>query len=194
MDKESIPLTILLADDLDRFFEQLVLMYQGQLYALALSRTHRPEMAEEIVQTAFIRAYYALKDYPSQRIRTLKLEAWLYEITRNALYNYLRQISIRATKLPSLTLNQTDDDNFYEFEDSSLSPDEEVCRQESQKELEKHIASLPDTYRETIQLYYLEDLSYQQIAKRYHQPIGTVKANVHRGTKLLRRTLEISQK
>lgn len=35
-----------------------------------------------------------------------------------------------------------------------------------------------------------EDLSYSEIAELLNQPIGTVKANVHRGIQLLRRALE----
>lgn len=193
MAEDTSELTKLLATDLDRFFEKLVLAYQGQLYAFALSHTHSLETAEEIVQTSFIRAYYALKDYPPQRIRILRLEAWLYEITRNVLYNHQRQANTRSSKLPSITLDRAEDEGSFEIEDQSLPPDEEICRRESRQELEQHILSLPVSYQESLRLYYFEDLNYREIAERLHRPVGTIKANVHRGTQLLRHTLGTSR-
>jgi len=47
------------------------------------------------------------------------------------------------------------------------------------------VARLPDLHRETMKLYYFNDLTCREIAAQLKQPIGTVKANVHRGTRLL---------
>jgi RNA polymerase sigma-70 factor (ECF subfamily) len=195
MDQGDEQLTTLLASDLDRYFEQVVLAYQDRLYAFVLLRERNVHNAEEIVLLALERAYYALKNYPSQRIRILKLERWLYEITRNVLSNYDRASRIRASRLPSVALNGNEvDDKALEIEDSSLMPDEEICLREERHELARHVASLPETYRETMQLYYFNDLSYREIAERLAQPVGTVKSNVHRGTRLLRQALEAQSK
>jgi len=77
------------------------------------------------------------------------------------------------------------------MEDQSLGPDEEVCRRESQRELAMQVDRLPDHYRETMKLYYFYDLTCREIAERLNQPVGTVKANVHRGTQQLRKSLEV---
>lgn len=195
MDQGDEQLTALLANDLDRSFEQVVIAYQNRLYAFVLLRVRESQCAEEIVLLALERAYYALKNYPPQRIRILKLERWLYEITRNVLYNYLRDSRTHSIRLPSVTLHSnTEDNEAFEIEDAALLPDEEVCQREERRELASYVAHLPEVYRETMQLYYFYDLSYREIAERLAQPIGTVKSNVHRGTRLLRQALKAEAK
>jgi len=187
-------LSALLAADLNRYFEQLVLTYQDQLYAFVLLRIRSRQAAQEIVQSALERAYYALKNYSTHQIRLLKLEPWLYEITRNVFYNYVRDNHTRASRLPSVPLDLSEDSVLLDLQDQSLGPDEQVCRRESRRELEMHVSQLPDLYRETMKLYYFNDLTCREIAERLNQPIGTVKANVHRGTQLLREGLDIDAK
>lgn len=187
-------LAALLIRDLDRYFEQLVLAYQEPLYAFALSRMGNAQAAEEIVQTAFERAYFALKKYPARRIQVLKLEAWLYEITRNTLYNHIRDTGMRSARISSIPLDLSEDNPLLDIQDQSLGPAEEACRQEDRQELEEGLMALPVTYQETLRLYYFDNLTSREIAGRLHQPPGTVKANIHRGTLLLRKALEAFRK
>ena len=189
-DESVAELLAMLAIDLDSSYERLVLMYQDRLYAFVLSRTRSTQIAEEIVLDALERAYYALKGYPVERIRILKLEAWLFEITRNAYYNYLRASRTRNTYLPSVPFDFSENSALLSIEDSALEPDIAACLREDRQELLAAIKTLPHNYQETIKLYYFEHLRYDEIAKRLHQPLGTVKSNVHRGTKLLRQILE----
>jgi len=187
-------LPALLARDLNRYFERLVLTYQDQLYAFVLLRIRSPQAAQEVVQSALERAYYALKNYSTRQVQLLKLEPWLYEITRNVFYNYVRENHTRASRLPSIPLDLSGDSLLLDLEDQSLGPDEEVCRRESRHELEMQVSRLPDLYRETMKLYYFNDLTSREIAEQLNQPIGTVKANVHRGTQLLRKMLDTDAK
>ena len=53
-----------------------------------------------------------------------------------------------------------------------------------------HLATLSERYRVAVTLYYFEDLSYAEIAKLLNQPVGTVKAHVHRALRLLHKALE----
>jgi RNA polymerase sigma-70 factor, ECF subfamily len=194
MDLSSEHLPTLLAKDLEHAFERLVLAYQDQLYAFVLLRIGSGQAAQEIVLHALERAYYALKNYSFEQIQALRLEPWLYEITRNVLYNYTRDHHTRTSRLPSIPLDDTEDGPLHDVEDRSSRPDEEICRREIRRELEIQVAQLPELYRETIQLYYFHDLSYREIAIQLNQPIGTVKTTVHRGIRLLRKALEADPK
>ncbi len=78
----------LLATDLDRYFYRLVLYAQQRLFAFAVRHTGNPQDAEDIVQEAFIRAYHALANYPAERVRTLKVQAWLCKITLHIFYRH----------------------------------------------------------------------------------------------------------
>jgi RNA polymerase sigma-70 factor (ECF subfamily) len=51
------------------------------------------------------------------------------------------------------------------------------------------IDALPDEFRVTAALYFLQDLSYQEIADVLEIPVGTVRSRLHRGRALLQRTL-----
>jgi RNA polymerase sigma-70 factor (ECF subfamily) len=190
MESNEEKLLELLARDLHRYFEQLVLTYQDRLYAFTLSRIHNPQSAEEILLVALERAYYALKSYPAQRILGLRLEPWLYEITRNVYYNHLRDARTRDTRLPSIPLDLTEESPLLEIEDQSVEPDELACRKEDREELEVCIGLLPRQYQRALRLYYFENLLYREIGEQLCQPVGTVKANIHRGTKLLRHVLQ----
>jgi len=63
-----------LADDLDGHFESLVRMYQDRLYRFALRLSGNPEDAEEVAQDALVRAYRALSQYPTDRVRRRTLQ------------------------------------------------------------------------------------------------------------------------
>jgi RNA polymerase sigma factor (sigma-70 family) len=70
--------------------------------------------------------------------------------------------------------------------DRTSGPEEEALRQADIDELAVRVAALPPRYREAVVLRHVQDLAYAEIADALGQPVGTVKANVHRGLKLLR--------
>lgn len=185
MDVREADLSVLLAADLDRHFQQVVLHYQHRLYAFALRQTGSSQDAEDIVQEAFMQAYYALASYSQQRVQTLKLQPWLYKITHNIFVSRMRRV-----KLQHVSLDDTDGSIRAVLEDDmSSQPDMVLEGRESLRELESLVVTLPEQYREAVNLYYFEELSYREIAELLNQPMGTVKSNLHRGTKLLRGAL-----
>jgi RNA polymerase sigma-70 factor, ECF subfamily len=185
MDQDEEDLLSLLATDLDRHFRQLVVLYQQRLFSFAIRLVGSPQDAEDIVQETFLRAYHALKSYPVLKVRALRLRQWLYTITLNIFRN--RQ---RKPEHQSIPLDTSEDSLLLEIEDQSCGPDEEANRHEWRRELEMQLASLSERYRVAITLYYFEDLSYAEIAELLNQPIGTVKAHVHRALRQLHKALE----
>src|SRR6059058_3258882 len=65
-------------------------------------------------------------------------------------------------------------------------PEEDVLRRAEVDQLAARVACLPPRYREAVVLRHVQELSYAEVADALGQPVGTVKANVHRGLKLLR--------
>ena len=181
MDQGDQELLSLLASDLDGHFRRLVEVYQQRLYLFALRLAGRPDDAEDIVQEAFLRAYYALKG----KIRILNLHKWLITITLNIFRNCTRK---REPYVISLDLPENS--VVLEIADQALEPDEEALWHEWRHELEAHISSLPEHYRIVVTLYLFEELSYAEIAEVLQQPIGTVKAYVSRAKFRLRQLLE----
>ncbi len=175
-----------LAADLDGAFEQLALCYQRRLYAFALRVCGSREDAEEIVQDALIRAYRALTGYPEERRRALSVRAWLFQITINVARNRARVRRPLTTSLDgaeSATLREPADDEREQ-------PEARAEAAERREELARLLLALPLRYRPAVVLRHTEGLAYDEIAAILGQPVGTVKANVHRGVGLLRAALE----
>jgi RNA polymerase sigma-70 factor, ECF subfamily len=189
MDPGDADILALLATDLRHSYEQLVSTYWHQLKVFVLRQVGSPrEDAEDIVQEAFVRAYYALERYPAQRILALKIRPWLYKITWSVYCNYTER-----SKLPqSVPLDTSKDSAFLELEDDSHEQPEEIFEnEERRRELVALVDTLPQRYRQVVSLHYFEDLGYQEIAEIFNQPAGTVRVSVHRGIGLLRKALEV---
>ncbi len=185
MDQGDEELLSLLATDLDGQFRQLVEVYQQRLYLFALRLVGRPDDAEDMVQEAFIRAYYALKGTPTRKVRILNLPKWLYTITLNVFRN-----STRKREQHVISLDLPENCAALDLADQALGPDEEAHWREWRHELEAHIASLPAPYRPAITLSLFEEFSSAEIAELLQQPIGTVKVYISRAKYRLRQLLE----
>lgn len=184
MPDEELPAA--LAANLHGAFERLVLTYQHRLYAFALRLAGRPEDAEEIAQDAFVRAFRALSDYPAERVRALALRPWLFQITLNVFRNRMRGQSVHLVPL------DVDDEEAHVMEpaaDEREQPEWLAEHAERSRELAGLITALPLRYRAAVILRHVEGLGYREIASVLEQPVGTVKANVHRGIGMLREAL-----
>ena len=158
----------------DRLFERMVKEHQDRVFATSLAMTGNRHDAEEVAQDTFFRAYRALATYSPERVRDLKERAWLHRIAVNVVRNRVRGVK------PSLVeLNGSESDH-------SPGPEAQAMERMQLDELATRVAGLPVRYREAVVLRHVRDLSYAEVAEALGQPVGTVKANVHRGLKLLR--------
>jgi RNA polymerase sigma factor (sigma-70 family) len=148
-------------------FQVLVLPHLDAAYGYARFLCREPTAAEDITQEAFLRAY---RSYGSCRGRE---KAWLLTIVRNCYHDWVAERS-RTT----LTA------------DPPESPDEETPlsvleRKTTVERMRRHIAALPEPFREALVLRELEDLSYKEIAEITAAPIGTVMSRLARAREML---------
>lgn len=171
----------------ERAFEGLVIEYQHLVYGFALRLCGRREDAEEIAQDTFVRAYRALRDYDDERIQALHARPWLLQIALNVFRN-----RVRGKRLATQPLDDGGGDApALQVEgDARERPDVAAESGERQRELAAHLAALPEHFRVAVVLRHVEGLGYGEIGAILGQPVGTVKAHVHRGTRQLRAALE----
>jgi RNA polymerase sigma-70 factor (ECF subfamily) len=170
-------LTLGLADDLAAGFEAMVRAYQHRLYAFALGMSGEPADAEEVAQDTFLRAHTALRRYPAERIRELKLNAWLHQIALNVFRNRVRRRSLRLVPIePELPVA-----------DTAPGPEARALSRAALRELANLVSGLPDQQRAAVVLRCVQGMTYAEVAAQLEQPEGTVKSNVHRGLQALRR-------
>ncbi|HEY6407897.1 MAG TPA: sigma-70 family RNA polymerase sigma factor, partial [Ktedonobacteraceae bacterium] len=141
--------------------------------------------AEDIVQEAFVSAYVSLENYPPERIRALKLQAWLYRVTLHVYGHHAR-----GKRLCLVPLETALEGSESAFEDREEERPEALFEQREQREaLEMLMWQLPEASRVAITCYYFASLSYQEIAEMLDQPLGTVKSTIFRGVRQLRAIL-----
>jgi RNA polymerase sigma factor (sigma-70 family) len=170
-----------LAASRDAAFPRLVRSLQDGVYSGALRLLGSRADAEDVTQETFIRAYRALGTYPREQVETLRLRAWVWTIAANLCRNRART----RRRRPQEPL----DDRPGPAEPSP-GPEEEVVSQSEQARLAAHLARLPWSRRAAVVLHHVNGMPYTEIADALGRPLGTVKADVHRGLQQLRRILE----
>jgi RNA polymerase sigma-70 factor (ECF subfamily) len=171
----------------EREIEALMEAYQHTVYGFALRLAGNPQDAEEIAQDTFVRAYRALPGYDDEQRRTLKTRPWLLQIALNVFRN-----RVRTRRVPTQPLESDDEDSTpVQLEgDWRERPEVALESREQQRLLAGHLAALPLHFRAAVVLRHIEGLGYAEIGEVLGKPVGTVKAHVHRGTRLLRAALE----
>ena len=168
-----------LADDLDGGFPKLVEATRDRVFALARSLTRSAHDADDVAQDAYVRAYRALRTYSPARLRALQVRPWLAAITLNVWRNTVRG---RRRDTSELDARRPADERE--------APHERAERSDAARELRAHLAVLPERYRLALVLRHAYDMPYAEAARVLRVPVGTLKANVHRGARLLRAAYE----
>jgi RNA polymerase sigma-70 factor (ECF subfamily) len=175
-----------LAADLDLAFEPLVRARQDRLYSIALRLLGDPTEAEDAAQDAFIRAYRALRTWDTERIGALRLDAWLATIVVNVARTRSRRRSASGEGQSPAFLDELE----HPRATSTETPHGRLDRGEAIEAWASRLLALPERYRAPIVLRHVDGLGYDDIALALERPVGTVKAQVHRGLALLRAALE----
>ncbi len=174
-------LTERLARDLDGSFELLVRTHVDRCYTIALRVLGNPHDAEEVAQDALVRAHRALAGYDPQRIRELRLRAWLATIVVNLCRNRVRRHPLPTTPLAPLV-----ETGHEPRADGSTDPAALALAGADRERLAALLATLPDRYRIPVVLRHVDDLSYAELAEVLGRPEGTLKSQVSRGLAMLR--------
>ena len=184
LDKASDEDLVRLAlDGNDDAFTLLVRRYQRRLTAFLGQLVGDIELAKELCQEAFIRAWNALDRFnPKYRFST-----WLFRIGHNLGIDHLRR-----RKLKTVALYRTDrdgDEIELVVEDQTNDPLGHFENAELAGSLRDAIDDLRPEYRELVLLRHFGCLSYQEIAEFKNMPLGTVKNKLFRAHTVLRKAL-----
>jgi RNA polymerase sigma-70 factor (ECF subfamily) len=161
----------------------LVRRYQRRLTAFLGQLVGDLELARELSQEAFVRAWSALERFdPRYRFST-----WLFRIAHNLGIDQLRR-----RRLQTVSLYRTDsegDEVEVVVPDVNKDPLGHLENHVLASELRQVIDGLRPEYRELILLRHFAGLSYQEIAEFKGMPLGTVKNKLFRAHSVLRKAL-----
>lgn len=169
-------------------YERLLKPLTRIAFGVALHLTRNRDDAEDLVQETAIQAYRAFHTFqPGTHFK-----AWFLRILTNLFLNRVRK---RQREPEIASLDEAPD--LYLYTQATRNggsrggedPAQQILERIGTEQMVAAIAALPEEFRVVAALYFVEEMSYQEIAEILDCPIGTVRSRLHRGRKLLQRTL-----
>ncbi len=154
-------------------FSLLIARYSDALYRHALGMTGSPDVAEDILQMSFIKAYQHLAEVRG------RFDAWVFRIVANGCKDWLK--NIRRTHL---SYDEDDQPSGY------ATPEEDLDRVVLRGDLDRALASLAPSLREAFVMKHVEGRSYEEMADMLGTTVGALKMRVHRAREALQVLLE----
>lgn len=158
-------------------FESLVKRYKRNVYYQAYGMLNDVMEAEDVLQEAFIKAYFSLKDLDSIYAFT----SWLSRIVYHLCYDRLQ----RREKEKTIVIDWLDIRNNQA--DESANP---IEQKQLQIDLHQAMQSLSPEHRAVLLLREIQGLSYKEIAEIMRVPEGTIKSRIHTARLALRSVLK----
>lgn len=172
----------------DQHFEFDILFRENidGLYNLALRMTRNPLDAEDVIQETAYKAYR----YFDRFNKDTNFKAWVYRILTNTFINHYRKVKRRPTGIDVEEIAyKLQDDNTGYWDDLADRNNDYDYREVFDDEINHAIDRLPEEYRIVVLLCDVEGMSYQEISEIIGRPIGTVMSRLHRGRRILQRSL-----
>jgi len=153
-------------------FDEIVKRYQRRVYATAVRIVRRHDVADDVVQEAFLRAHQALGRFDLSR----PFGPWICRIAANLAVNHVRSPRAREEGLPEA---------HAETRSREPGPLGALLDAEGARVLEAALAELPQEQRAVLVLRAVEELSYAEIAESLGISAGTVMSRLYRARERL---------
>ena len=161
----------------ERSLNDLFQNHWTEVYSFAKSKTRNHHQAEDLTCETFIKAFLKFETYnPSQKFKN-----WIFTICKNTFLDTLRKQGNAVTYL--------EDQLYFEVNDTKPSPVDLLILKENYLNLLNKIGQLNNSDQDIINLFYLEDLSYEQITERLNISYANARTKLNRAKHKLREHL-----
>lgn len=162
--------------------EQWIARYGKEIYSFCLHLTLHKELAEDLYQDTFLTAMKKLhvireEENPKSYLLAIALRIWKNQVRKMAWRNRI------APQIPAEAVEET----MIIAGENGV---EELLKAEEKKMLWTAVRELPEKWRIPMLLYYMEELSLEEISKILSIPQGTVKSRLYHARKQLAQELE----
>lgn len=161
-----------------RAMEEIVKRYSNKVYNLAYHLTRDSAAAEEIMQDVFLTVISKIGTLTNEEY----FSTWLYRVTTNAAYGFLRKEKKFSEQTP---VENIDQEVQLSYDWSDL-PDDVLLSEESKEVLRTSIDALPEAMRTVVIMKDMEGFKNEEIAEALGMSVPAVKSRLHRGRLILR--------
>jgi RNA polymerase sigma-70 factor (ECF subfamily) len=159
----------------EKAFRKIVEGYHSVAYAVVRAILGNRDDVEDVIQNVFVKVYKGLHRFRGDS----RLSTWIYQIARNEALNAAGRSKRNLEPLGDLDIASSEKD----------SPEARFGERELRGQLESALSQLDEVQRVAIELRYMAERSYNEIADIMNIPLGTVKTNIYRGKAELRRIM-----
>lgn len=156
--------------------EQLIDRYQDLVFSVCYRMVNNYFEAQDLAQETFLSAYLALDRFDGAHEK-----AWLCRIAANKCTDYLRRQ--RMQFVPD------GEEAMLALPDEAPDPERQVLEDEVQEELKAACETLKEPYRTAALRYFVEEMSFGEIAEQTGQNVKTVQTRIYRAKAQLKKLL-----
>jgi RNA polymerase sigma-70 factor (ECF subfamily) len=167
-------------------YEELIDVYQQQVYNLVYRLLPDPGDACDVAQEVFLKVFRNIGNFRGQS----SLKTWIYRIALNEAHNRRRWFGRHRRHEVDLDREDEHARSLQDsLSDSGSSPFDLVLGAETQEKIEDALQNLSPNFRDAVVLRDIEELSYEEVAEILNINMGTVKSRILRGREALRKQL-----
>jgi len=167
-------------------YREMLRRYGPPVFDLIYGMVGQRELAEDLAQETFLKAFRALDRHDPER----KPSAWILRIANNTAIDYVRCKRPDSTRSPLTMTPGQIDRRAMRMPTPRHTPTASTDLREVTAALERAVRQLRPEYRRCCVLFYVEQRSYDEIADMLDLPLGTVKSRLNRAKQELKRMLE----
>jgi RNA polymerase sigma-70 factor (ECF subfamily) len=187
-EKPAVPDDVLIRAALrgeEEAFRVLMERYKSRAYHVALGIAGDPDDALDVVQEAFVKAYYNLKEFRFGA----NFYTWFYRLLVNQAIDRWR----KSSRSQTVSLDEKWLSEEVSPPDSVVypkTPEDLAENRQLSEALTRAIADLPEYHRAVIMLREVDGLAYEEIAKTLQCSVGTVMSRLHYARAKLKEALK----
>ncbi len=179
MEESNVQIIQRILNGEEEAFSLLVQKYQKKVHAIAWKKIGDYHIAEEITQDTFIQVYKKLSTLKNPK----QFDGWIYVITTRLCINWLQR-----NKTPIQSIEDTAvegiEKTFYNHYESEQR--EKEAAENNSTIVKALLKKLPESERTVMSLYYLGEMTAQDIGKTLGVSVNTIKSKIRRARNRLK--------
>lgn len=149
--------------------------YKNDIFRAVFGILRDEKAAEDATQEAFIKIYYSLPNYENRGFKT-----WITRIAVNHAIDMRRKQVHQHELLVESLADGTSATNMESVE-------RQLINKQQRQVIYKKLAELPDNYRHVVYGFYIEDKSYEELAREHNVKIKTIEMRLYRARHWMRK-------